>query len=567
MTRRGVVYSGSADRGLAPTQGRILSFPIFNVNWGRYFSACSQATLRINIVKTLIIDDDEILSQQLIPHLNRGGYTADRASNAAEAIAFLKEIPYDLILLDTLLPDADGIEFCRSLRSQGIQSPVMLMHGQNQRDAIDGLKAEADDAIQKPFGLADLDGRIKALLRRNRSVQHQVLDWRGVQIDLATSQITFQQRSLRLGQRERSLLVRLFQDDQRIYSQSSLLKYLWSIADDLPGEEAVRTLIRRLRKKLETIQAGELIETVYGLGYRLSVDWARPATAVPPNHQAQRVAQQDIQIVALDDDPLILKLLQKMLQPWGIQVHVLSESNQLLGALDRMTPDMLILDLNLPDANGIELCQMLRANSQWADLPIIILTSQRDSETIRQVFDAGADDFVSKPIVPPEFMARLLNRFERSRSFQERYSHDVLTGLDHQTRGADRLTRQIEQLDGAVFCLVVIQLTQLTELVAEYGHAVRDRWLKLFALTLQQALPDALLSRWHGGEFVIGMNCTQAVAIAEFYDIQLKLQQVTVSPMRINPVTINLAIVQRSPDCTDLATLFQQAMKQLVETA
>jgi diguanylate cyclase (GGDEF)-like protein len=517
-------------------------------------------------VKFLIIDADRVFSHQLIQHFNRGGDAVDRASNATEAIELLAEVVYDLILIDRALPDADGLEFCRALRSQGIQARMILMTDGDRGAAIAGLNAGVNETIAKPFEFAALDQRIQALRQPHRGLQPQVLAWRGVQIDLATSQITFQQRSLRLGQRERSLLLRLFQDDQRIQSQSSLLKYLWSIDDDLPGEEAVRTLIRRLRKKLETIQAGELIETVYGLGYRLNADWALPAAdrALNDLHQVQRVAHQDIQIVALDDDPLILKLLQKMLQPWGIQVHVLSESSQLLSALDRITPDILILDLNLPGANGIELCQMLRSNSQWADLPIIILTSQRDSETIRQVFDAGADDFVSKPIVPPEFMARLLNRFERNRSRQERQDHDPLTGLDHQARGHDRLTQKVQQLDGAAFCLIVMQLDHLTELVAEYGHAVRDRWLKLFTLTLTQLLPDALLSRWHGGEFVIGINCTQALAVAEFKAIQIKLQQVKVSPMTHNPVTINRAIVERSGQSPDVASLFQQAMAQLV---
>jgi hypothetical protein len=79
-------------------------------------------------------------------------------------------------------------------------------------------------------------------------------------------------------------------------------------------------------------------------------------------------------------------------------------------------------------------------------------------------------------------------------------------------------------------------------------------------------LPDALLSRWHGGEFVIGINCTQALAVAEFKAVQIKLQQVKVSPMAHNPVTIDLAIVERSAQYPDLATLFQQAMAQLVET-
>jgi diguanylate cyclase (GGDEF)-like protein len=527
---------------------------------------CGFVLSGFDAVKFLIIDADRGFSHQLAQHFNRGGEAVDRASNATEAIELLAEVVYDLILIDRALPDADGLEFCRVLRSQGIQARIILMTDGDRGAAIAGLNAGVNETIAKPFEFAALDQRIQALRQPHRGLQPHISEWRGVQLDLATSQITFQQRSLRLAPRERSLLQRLFQDDQRIHSQSSLLKYLWSIDDDLPGEEAVRTLIRRLRKKLETIQAGELIETVYGLGYRLNADWEMPAADQLLNdlHQVQRVAHQDIQIVALDDDPLIRKLLQKMLQPWGIQVHVLSESSQLLGALDRITPDILILDLNLPDANGIELCQMLRSNSQWADLPIIILTSQRDSETIRQVFDAGADDFVSKPIVPPEFMARLLNRFERSRSRQERQGHDPLTGLAHQAIGHDRLTQKIRQRDDAAFCLVVMQLDHLTELVAEYGHVVRDRWLKLFALTLTQQLPDALLSRWHGGEFVIGINSTQALAVAELKAVQIKLQQVKVSPMVHNPVTINLVIVQRSTQSPDVATLFQQAMAQLI---
>jgi diguanylate cyclase (GGDEF)-like protein len=623
-------------------------------------------------MKLLIVDDDDILSHELGQYLNRHGYLVDRASTSVEALDFLADVSYDLILLDILLPDIDGIEFCKSLRSQDIKSLVILMTANNHSSSVSGLNSGADDFIKKPFRLEELEARIKALLRRSREIKHQVIEWRGVQLNLSTNQIVFQSKPLLLNVREKSLLVLLLQDDQRIHSQSNLLKYLWSLDDDLPGEEAVRTLIRRFRKKLEEIDAGEMIETVYGLGYRLNSGWAIPTSSAPSEpslnsqqvrlmlladvqtlerfktnvtelhlHQAQRavhrligslgvlalsdageiaqtithllscqfasrvnlphftgqiqslkeciqnttfsmaheffselptpqiasiepdrdIALKNMRVLVLDDDQLILKLLQKMIQPWGIQVHTISQASQLLGTLDRVMPDLLILDLNLPDGNGIELCQLLRANSKWSKLSIIILTSQRNSETIRQVFDAGADDFVSKPIVPPEFMARLLNRIERHRMDQDILRRDPLTGLHNQAAGYDRLVQKM-QLNETAFCLIVIQIDQLAAITAEYGHNVRDRWLIIFTTTLKQCLPGMLISRWHGGEFVIGMDNSAAEATARLKQIQQTLQTIKVSPMQQSNIAITVGIAERSNQTVSLAALFQQALQQ-----
>jgi DNA-binding response OmpR family regulator len=127
------------------------------------------------------------------------------------------------------------------------------------------------------------------------------------------------------------------------------------------------------------------------------------------------------QILVVDDDPTILSLTQQLLQPWGLNVTTLDDPTQFWPVLEATQPDLLILDILMPDVNGIELCQVIRGDARWSELPIVILTAHKDAETINQVFSVGADDFVTKPIVGPELVTRIINRLERMKLIQRRY--------------------------------------------------------------------------------------------------------------------------------------------------
>ncbi|WP_392533644.1 response regulator [Nostoc sp. C117] len=128
---------------------------------------------------------------------------------------------------------------------------------------------------------------------------------------------------------------------------------------------------------------------------------------------SQNASDAETKILVVDDDPQIQTLLETLLSPWGLKAIALEDPRQLWETLEAIAPDLLILDVELPFTNGIELCQMVRNHPQWTELPILFLTVHSDAEMVNQVFSVGADDFVSKPIVGPEIVTRIINRLER----------------------------------------------------------------------------------------------------------------------------------------------------------
>lgn len=158
-------------------------------------------------------------------------------------------------------------------------------------------------------------------------------------------------------------------------------------------------LTSRLRQAIEQ-PPPETTSTVEGTHSSIS-----PQRLIPP---------QESQLLIVDDDPQLLNILQSMLRPWGFQVALLSDPQQFWCILETVKPNLLMLDVEMPGANGIDLCQKIRNDSHWEDLPILIISANTDDETIQQVFMAGADDYVSKPIRAAELVARVIRRLEHA---------------------------------------------------------------------------------------------------------------------------------------------------------
>ncbi len=123
----------------------------------------------------------------------------------------------------------------------------------------------------------------------------------------------------------------------------------------------------------------------------------------------------DARVMLVDDDPVMLEGLRNHLQPWGLQLTSLQDSNQFWDVLTATKPDLLVMDLEMPTFNGIDLCRVVRQDVQWGNLPILVVTVHTDMASIQQVFAAGADDFISKPVVGPELVTRVISRIDRSR--------------------------------------------------------------------------------------------------------------------------------------------------------
>ncbi|NJO39410.1 MAG: response regulator [Cyanobacteria bacterium CRU_2_1] len=635
-------------------------------------------------MKILLVEDDEPTIAALTAALTADRYAVNIATDGQMGLALAEAYDYDLVLLDVLIPKLDGISVCRSLRSGGYQMPILLLTAKDsQTDKIVGLDAGADDYMVKPFDLAELRARIRALLRRGGTSPTAFLTWEHLRLDPNISEVTYNHNPIVLTPKEFGILELFLRHPQRVFSRSAIIDRLWSM-DVSPAESAVTTHIKDLRQKLK---AGgmtlDLIETVYGLGYRLkpppdtgSEDSesktqksaiesqeaeltqsaplshlpivSSPPFSVPPSvlqvldrfrnsfaaqinvlvqvktalqddrfnqelrhyarqeahklsgslgifgypegsHLAQQVehllmdktsleqaeilqlstlitalqtelakppidstdvpsplpppsrplilaidddvklieqlqaaalswgmrvevvsslgmvhqtvaldlpdaillnltlsnttehglrllaelTQQhptipvlvftgrdsladrvevsrlggkgylhkslpverimqaiaqalpqpypsEAKVLVVDDDPMALAILQAFLQPWGLNVITLENPQQFWEVLTATMPDLVLVDLEMPTFSGIDLCQVVRQDPQWGDLPILVVTAHIDAKSIQQVFAAGADDYIAKPVVGPELVTRIISRIERVRLQRKR---------------------------------------------------------------------------------------------------------------------------------------------------
>ena len=223
-------------------------------------------------MKILLVEDDLHSAAILLQLLAESHYTIDAVADAKTAWQYVETYDYDLIILDVMLPDSNGLGLCAKLRNEGYTTPVLLLTAKDSTsDRVMGLEAGADDYVVKPYHFQELVARIRALLRRYHEGDTliQEFGWEGLRLDLKTNTVTYKQQPLRLTQKEYGLLEVFLRHPQQIFSRSALIDQVWS-AGEFPSEEAVTTHIKGLRQKLKA--AGlqtDPIETLYGLGYRL----------------------------------------------------------------------------------------------------------------------------------------------------------------------------------------------------------------------------------------------------------------------------------------------------------
>ncbi|MGK7934934.1 MAG: response regulator [Xenococcaceae cyanobacterium] len=221
-------------------------------------------------MRILLIDDDEELMEVLASKLIEQHYAVDIANNGSMGWEFILLFDYDLVVLDWMLPDIEGITLCQQIRAEGYQMPIMLLTARDRHsDKVMGLDAGADDYVVKPFNFDELTARIRALLRREINVSSPILQWQDLSLDPKTYEVRHQDRLLPLTPKEYGLIELFMRHPQQVFSPGAIIDNLWA-GEDPPGEEAVRTHIKGLRQKLKAVgMAKDTIKTVYGIGYRL----------------------------------------------------------------------------------------------------------------------------------------------------------------------------------------------------------------------------------------------------------------------------------------------------------
>ncbi|MEX0272711.1 response regulator [Leptolyngbyaceae cyanobacterium UHCC 1019] len=606
-------------------------------------------------MKILLVEDDQPTCEVIADALMAHHYRVDRAADGAIGLELAEQFEYDLILLDVVLPKLDGMSLCKQLRSKGCESPILLLTAKDSTtDRVMGLDAGADDYVVKPFDTSELLARVRALLRRGKSVSAGIITWENLRFDPVNGEVIGGETLLRLTPKEYCLLELFLLNPKRIFSRQAILDRLWDFAES-PGEETVSTHIKCLRQKLKAAGVANLVETVHGLGYRLKPpvqeaeempvdspvetpkreadrrkvtanlarvwekskdqfaaqvgvlkqaaialatdaltselqqqakheahklagslgmfglmigsqiargleDWFQPHIRLT-SLQAEQIAdqverlQQELQhkpdvetrsqpaiytplilivdddlmlaecvrieaiawrlrvelatdleiarraiaqsspdvilldlnfpgaengfsllqelmqrvpkipvlaftgrdtlsdrlevvrlggcvflqkplpiheilkavtdvlkqnqtrhfnrVLVVDDDAIAITRLAALLQPLAIEVTGLSDPQQFWQVLTTTAPNLLVLDLEMPGFNGVELCQTVRSDPKWQQLPILFLSAHIDTANLDRAFTAGADDYLSKSITDTELATRIIHRLRR----------------------------------------------------------------------------------------------------------------------------------------------------------
>jgi two-component system OmpR family response regulator len=214
--------------------------------------------------KILVVEDNQKLGNFLVRALVEEGYIADLVEDGAVALSQSRTIAYDLLILDWVLPSLDGLTICRKLRAAGINLPILMLTARGEIcERVLGLDAGADDFLPKPFDLAELLARVRALTRRGRSDRY--VDVGPVRIDRIDRAIMLDGLYLDLTEREYKLLSYLAREPGRVVPRTELWQNVWELSFD-PGTNVIEVHIKNLRAKLGDHAAK--IETVRGLGYR-----------------------------------------------------------------------------------------------------------------------------------------------------------------------------------------------------------------------------------------------------------------------------------------------------------
>jgi DNA-binding response OmpR family regulator len=229
-------------------------------------------------VRLLVVEDEEGLVSALRSGLGRAGYAVDAAATAAEAAEKLAVTEYDLMILDITLPDSDGFAVCRAVRrgevaaASGTELRILMLTARaGLADRVRGLDEGADDYITKPFALAELLARVRALLRRDVTGGSAVLEVGGLRLDSARHLVTRGGRELSLTLKEFGVLRYLMSRPGHVVSAEELLEHVWDENTD-PFTQSVRVTVGTLRRKLAADGQGPALETVIGRGYRLRAE-------------------------------------------------------------------------------------------------------------------------------------------------------------------------------------------------------------------------------------------------------------------------------------------------------
>lgn len=222
-------------------------------------------------MRILVVEDDQRIARSVAAHLGRERHVVDVVNDGASGLEFASSDAYEVLLVDVLLPKMDGLTLCSRLRAEGVTTPVLMLTARDAvQDKVDALDAGADDYLTKPFDLAELGARVRALGRRGAITRTPVLSYGPIEIDQAAMQVRVEGRPLTCTPTELAILETLLRSPRRVFSSDMLLERVSPLGRDT-ANTSIKTHVANLRRKIRAAGCKKsMIETLYGSGYRLA---------------------------------------------------------------------------------------------------------------------------------------------------------------------------------------------------------------------------------------------------------------------------------------------------------
>jgi|SRR5579875_234291 len=222
-------------------------------------------------MRLLIVEDERNLAESLKAGLQEKGYAVDVAHTGSDGFLMAENEQYDVIILDILLPEINGLEICQRLRRSGNNVPILMLTAKDTiDDLVMGLDSGADDYLTKPFAFRELLARIRALVRRNSVTKDTIIRLADIEINTSTRQVTRGGQPVELTSKEYAILEYLAHHPNRVLTREQIIDHVWNL-DFSCESNIIDVYIGYLRRKLNDKDEPRLLQTVRGCGYRLTV--------------------------------------------------------------------------------------------------------------------------------------------------------------------------------------------------------------------------------------------------------------------------------------------------------
>ncbi len=224
-------------------------------------------------MRVLVVEDDATIAGFVLKGLREAGFAADHARDGQEGLAMALAEPYDVAIVDVMLPGVDGLSLIRTLRERGRRTPVLILSARHSvEDRVKGLETGSDDYLTKPFAFAELLARVQALVRRaSGAAEATRLSYADLELDLLTRQVRRGSRPVELRPREFALLEYLLRHAGRVVSKTMIMAHVYDYQFD-PHTNVVDVLVHRLRERIDRDFEPKLLHTVRGVGYVLKAE-------------------------------------------------------------------------------------------------------------------------------------------------------------------------------------------------------------------------------------------------------------------------------------------------------